>query len=677
MTPNPFAEVVVTANGSIPGQTHSSIKRLVEKCGARFEKLNINDCTHMITTQKYVQNANSKVDAALKGKNCKIVGMEWLLDSYSHKRPVNTDGYLLKPVEENTPGSSQLTPNSPGFPESKKRKFEAEPEPAEEPSKVRRNNLDVHRRGLIALVDDRYDTQGTEVALWMDERDVRWDAILINNPLKNPLSETNPIVPKHKVAMHRLQILYHFSSDKYYTWLRLVDDKTEEGELYGSGALKSAYSEFKRLFQTLTLVPWTKRRFLPYGLLGGLEKENWCIFIQPPSEEEKRTHPPWVEQVEVPTKIPRGVPGVLKLLFSVSNRIAIGSLFNEVAASRIKAADASQLDENILRTAIAILNQLSMTLAEPSKKMRTRSSTTETTDKTRQADFLKECYFGLLGIISHCPISYPQCTDVDWLKQELQDVHLLLKLRIAWNIAGPYYRRIPTEVSQQALRNLGLAEIKRVRKKSQEYDFLVDYLKLSVGSHHTVEYKEIINIFRIQRPGEAERYHKWRESNSDKIGQRCLLWHGADCEKFIGILGQGLRAGLAQKSSGGMFGAGIYFADMSGKAARYCTSHLLQVFMLLCEVEIGKDPLNLENCERNAAAILEDQGKFAVVAHGRSTHNGWMNAKTVHRRLDGVRMPDVSKGRGNRQAQSLAYNEYVVYDPAQIQQRYLFHLRTG
>jgi poly [ADP-ribose] polymerase len=126
-----------------------------------------------------------------------------------------------------------------------------------------------------------------------------------------------------------------------------------------------------------------------------------------------------------------------------------------------------------------------------------------------------------------------------------------------------------------------------------------------------------------------------------------------------------------------MFGAGIYFADMSGKAARYCASHLLQIFMLLCEVEIGKDPLNVQNCERNAAAILKDQRRVGVVAHGRSNHNGWINAKYVHRRLDGVRMPDVSKGRAIRPAQSLAYNEYVVYDPAQIQQRYLFHLRTG
>jgi hypothetical protein len=40
-------------------------------------------------------------------------------------------------------------------------------------------------------------------------------------------------------------------------------------------------------------------------------------------------------------------------------------------------------------------------------------------------------------------------------------------------------------------------------------------------------------------------------------------------------------------------------------------------------------------------------------------------------------MPDVSKEREKRGQKNLAYNEYVVYNPAQVQQRYLLHLKTG
>lgn len=187
----------------------------------------------------------------------------------------------------------------------------------------------------------------------------------------------------------------------------------------------------------------------------------------------------------------------------------------------------------------------------------------------------------------------------------------------------------------------------------------------------------MINIFRIERRGESERYHKWRAANSDKIGQRYLLWHGSGCEKFIGILSQGLRVDLFERSAGGMFGAGIYFADMSGKAARYCHSSTNMALMILCEVEIGHDPLVLQDCERNAASTLRAEGKVAVMAHGRSSHTGWTNAKMVHRRLNGIWMPDVKLPREYRDSKTLAYNEYVVYNPAQIQQRYLFHLKTS
>jgi hypothetical protein len=33
---------------------------MVEECGARFEKLKVSDCTHLITTKRSVQNATRK-----------------------------------------------------------------------------------------------------------------------------------------------------------------------------------------------------------------------------------------------------------------------------------------------------------------------------------------------------------------------------------------------------------------------------------------------------------------------------------------------------------------------------------------------------------------------------------------------------------------------------------------
>lgn len=184
-----------------------------------------------------------------------------------------------------------------------------------------------------------------------------------------------------------------------------------------------------------------------------------------------------------------------------------------------------------------------------------------------------------------------------------------------------------------------------------------------------------MDIFRISRRGEEQRYNVWRTKNRDKLSQRLLLWHGSTSEKFIGILSQGLRTGIFEKSNKGMFGGGIYFADMSGKSAQYSASSFSQGLLLLCEVEVGKDPLCLVNCNQKASAVMRAEHKVGVFAQGRVGHKAWMDARVVRQSLNGILMPDTSKGRVmNHNAPTLAYNEYVVYDPAQVRQRYLFHL---
>jgi hypothetical protein len=77
-----------------------------------------------------------------------------------NKQPVSTDSYLLIRTTDNVPDGSQLTEGSVDSPKSNKRKLEADADTIQELQKVQRNNLHVHRKQLIDLVDDRYDTQG-------------------------------------------------------------------------------------------------------------------------------------------------------------------------------------------------------------------------------------------------------------------------------------------------------------------------------------------------------------------------------------------------------------------------------------------------------------------------------------------------------------------------------------
>lgn len=291
----------------------------------------------------------------------------------------------------------------------------------------------------------------------MDEHGVRWDAFLISKLTKR--ASSNAYTPECSVLMHRLQILYIFKTDNYYTWFRLVDDKTEAGELYGNGDLKSSIVEFKRLFKRQASLGWDDRHLLPQTVPWHFPDETRCLFIQPPSEDEQQTIAQGYEKSNVPIKISDGVMGLLKLIFGHTNKMAIQYFFNELANCRMKAIGSMQLDEDALRTAIAILDKLGDTLTDSDQRKATRSSLSPQFSLGR-AKYLKQCYFGLLGIAGRS-ISEPLATDHDWLKREREDVHLLLKLRIALNRAHFFYNNPLAPLSQQAFQTLGLAEIKK------------------------------------------------------------------------------------------------------------------------------------------------------------------------------------------------------------------------
>jgi hypothetical protein len=293
----------------------------------------------------------------------------------------------------------------------------------------------------------------------MDEHGVRWDALLISNLIKRPAPELNAYTPEYSVLIHRLQILYIFRTDRYYTWFRLVDDKTEEGELYGNGDLKSAIVEFKRLFKRQASLGWEDRYLLPQTLPWHFPDETRCLFIQPPTEDEQQTIAQGYEKSKVLIQIPDGIMGLIKLLFGHTNKMQTEYLFNEIANCRIKAIGNIQLGEDALRTAISLLDKISHALTDSEKRKALRSSLGPHSVLGR-ANYLKQCYFGLLGIANRS-ITAPLATDQDWVNREREDVHLLLKLRIAIDRAHLLYNSPLAPLSQQAFQTLGLAEIKK------------------------------------------------------------------------------------------------------------------------------------------------------------------------------------------------------------------------
>lgn len=292
----------------------------------------------------------------------------------------------------------------------------------------------------------------------MDENDVHWDVSLVGNPVKNPAADTVATVPAYKISLHRLQILYNFSAGTHRTWFRQVDAQIEEGELYGNGDLRSAKIEFKRLFKKLACVCWEERHSLHLGLPDMNAIDARHIFIQPQAENQQQIGGRDAERTEITLKIPSGVSRMLQVLFGRDNRTSINYFFTDLVVTRLRAANCIQVDEHALRIAIAILDKLNALITEPPKRA-TRSSSPEL--MVSQASYLKSCYFGLLGLKQRLD-SEPHPPNLEWLKEEFQDVRLLHKLRVAVDTS---YRNntasLPIEVLRQAYQTLGLSEIKR------------------------------------------------------------------------------------------------------------------------------------------------------------------------------------------------------------------------
>lgn len=226
-------------------------------------------------------------------------------------------------------------------------------------------------------------------------------------------------------------------------------------------------------------------------------------------------------------------------------------------------------------------------------------------------------------------------------------------------------------VVDRQYQGLGMREITPLERDSQEFSQLQDYLEKSAGSTHNLKYR-VHDIFRIEREGEADRFTKSKYANIPNSNRR-LLWHGSRCSNFAAILRQGLRiAPPGAPVSGYMFGKGVYFADISTKSANYCVASTSGNvgLLLLCEVELGRPPLELIDANPKAKELAQWSGCISTLGLGSMVPAGWKDAACVSATLQGVLMPDRAPKQSGR-GPNLKYNEYIVYDTAQIRLRYL------
>lgn len=367
-----------------------------------------------------------------------------------------------------------------------------------------------------------------------------------------------------------------------------------------------------------------------------------------------------------------------------------------------------KLSKRTLQAGFQILKDLSELIADPSLAASRYSSSFAAV-----AEDLSNRYFTTIPHVfgRNRP---PVINHGDYIKKEVKLLEALTDMEIANEIVKVSKNTDTIHPLDRQFMGLGMQEMTPCKSRSvrpalsDAYDFPVDhtsteftelqnYLLKSYGATHHMNYQvslprvewqqldtdfwsslQVIDIFRIERQGEQERFMNSKYSKIPNSNRR-LLWHGSRSTNYGGILSQGLRIAPPEAPvSGYMFGKGVYFADMSTKSAGYCWARNSNNMglLLLCDVELGDPMLELQHANYNAGEDAEKAGRLATLGLGSTAPQGWKDAGCVHPELKGVLMPDWSVPPGpSGKGGSLLYNEYIVYDVAQIRQRYLLYVR--
>lgn len=256
----------------------------------------------------------------------------------------------------------------------------------------------------------------------------------------------------------------------------------------------------------------------------------------------------------------------------------------------------------------------------------------------------------------------PILDKLDAITEKIQMLDSLIEIELAYSMLNEetdsntnpidgHYEQLKTDLTV-------------LEKETEEFKVLQKYVQNTHAETHRDFELDVVDIFKVNRKGEDRRYKPFR-----KLHNRKLLWHGSRLTNWAGILSHGLKIAPPEAPvTGYMFGKGIYFADMVSKSANYCfTSRANPTgLLLLSEVALG----NMQEFKNAHYVEKLAQGKHSVKGIGQT----FPDPNYVHKREDGVEIPYGKPVKDPSVKSALLYNEYIVYDVAQVQCQYLLKL---
>lgn len=254
----------------------------------------------------------------------------------------------------------------------------------------------------------------------------------------------------------------------------------------------------------------------------------------------------------------------------------------------------------------------------------------------------------------------PIIDSIDMVKAKNEMLESLLNMRTIYGfLEGENGEKInPLDACYQKMKT----EIKPIDRTAMEFMKISEVVRNTHGAPHNQYTLEVVDVFKVKRQREDVRSRTYKQLENHQ-----MLWHGSRVTNFVSILSKGLRiAPKEAPSTGYMFGKGIYFADIVGRSANYChpTYGDNMGLLLLCDVALGTT--------RNPHYAIDTQDLPNEIEQ--SIKGCGQTYPAEYSQLDGVKIAAGGLEKANFPT-ALQYNEYVVYDNAQVKMKYLVKLK--
>ncbi|XP_077279950.1 poly-(ADP-ribose) polymerase isoform X2 [Temnothorax americanus] len=442
-------------------------------------------------------------------------------------------------------------------------------------------------------------------------------------------------IQSKKNSYYKLQILKHDNQERYHlfrSWGRI--GTTIGGNKLEGMSLEECIEQFESLYEEKTGNQWKNR-------------ENFvkmARFMYPIDIDHGDQEVASLDS-DIKSNLQKPIQDLMRLIFDVAEMKKVLLEF-EIDMDKMPLG---KLSKKQIEKAYAVLTELQEILKKAN------------IDRTVLIDASNRFY----TLIPHnFGISGPKILETsEEIQSKCDMLDALLEMEIAYNLLcdktdekenplDGHYKQLKTDIDV-------------LDKTSEEFKMIEKYVQNTHAATHTQYALEIEDVFVVKRQGEEQRFKPFK-----KLPNRKLLWHGSRTTNYAGILSQGLRIAPPEAPvTGYMFGKGIYFADMVSKSANYCCTHSNSPtgLLLLCEVALGN------MYERYQADYIEKlpKGKHSTLGRGQTQPD----PQTVYKTEDGVEVP---YGKGipaniNKNS-ALLYNEYIVYDVAQVKVRYMVRM---